>query len=113
LKLLRANAVLLIIDTALDIMKSFFRMPEENLLKLHVDNSQGVKGYLPFKFPDGSWRRASYSLGKDYTNPEQHFVNVAPPGTVSVNQWPDDDMPEFRRIIYEYCQFETIRSASN
>ncbi|KAH8658227.1 hypothetical protein BX600DRAFT_514734 [Xylariales sp. PMI_506] len=91
-------------DAALDIMKTFFRMPQEDLLKLHVDNSQGVKGYLPFKFHDGSNRRASYSLGRDYTNPEQHFVQVAPPGTVPLNQWPDDTLPEFRKTIYEYYQ---------
>ncbi|KAI1370067.1 hypothetical protein F4677DRAFT_451767 [Hypoxylon crocopeplum] len=90
-------------DAGLEIVKALFRLPSEELLKLHVDNSQGVKGYLPFKFQDGSNRRASYSLGRDYTNPEQHFVTVAPPGTVSVNQWPKA-LPEFRKVIYEYYQ---------
>lgn len=81
-------------------------MPKEDLLKLHVDNSQGLKGYLPFTFSDGSDCRASFSLGRDYTNPEQQFVNVARPGALSLNQWPDDDLPEFRKLIYEYCRFE-------
>ncbi|KAH8900423.1 Clavaminate synthase-like protein [Thozetella sp. PMI_491] len=89
-------------DEALEAVKTFFRMSQEELLKLHVDNSQMVKGYLPFKFKDGSSRRASYSLGRDYTNPEQHFVNVAPSGTMPVNQFPDQSMPEFRKVIYEY-----------
>ncbi|CAK7235701.1 hypothetical protein SCUCBS95973_009356 [Sporothrix curviconia] len=31
----------------------FFRLPQDELLQLHVDNSQGVKGYLPFTFRDG------------------------------------------------------------
>jgi isopenicillin N synthase-like dioxygenase len=88
-------------------MKSLFRMPKEKLLKLHVDNSQGVKGYLPFKFQDGNDSRAAYSLGRDYTNPEQHFVATAPPGTVSINQWPDEDLPEFRKIIYDYCEYHS------
>lgn len=79
-------------------------------LKLHVDRSQGIKGYLPFKFKDGSSRRASYSLGRDYTNPEQHFVKVAPEGTVSINQWPDDSLPEFRKIIYEYCEHNLVEN---
>lgn len=91
------------IDRALETLKEFFRRPQKELLKLHVDNSQGVKGYLSYQFEDGSIRRASYSLGRDYTNPEQHFVNVAAPGTMPINQWPDEDMPEFRRVIYEYC----------
>jgi isopenicillin N synthase-like dioxygenase len=91
-------------DAALEVMKTFFRMPEEDLLKLHVDNSQGVKGYLPFKFQDGSNRRASFGMGRDYTNPEQQFVKVAPPGTLSLNQWPDEKLPEFRKLTYEYCR---------
>lgn len=78
-------------------------------MALHVDNSQGVKGYLPFKFDDGSKRRASYSIGTDYTNPEQHFVKVAPQGTVPVNQWPDGVLPEFRKVIYEYCGYSSAR----
>ncbi|KAL3459106.1 Clavaminate synthase-like protein [Aspergillus heterothallicus] len=91
-------------DAALKIVKAFFRLPQEELLKLHVDNSQGVKGYLPFKFKDGSNRRASYSMGRDYTNPEQHFVAIAPPGTVPLNQWPDESLPDFRKVLYEYYQ---------
>lgn len=77
-------------------------------MKLHVDNSQGVKGYLPFTFSNGSDSRAAYSIGRDYTNPEQHFINVAPPGTVSLNQFPDDVFPEFRKTVYEYCPSMTF-----
>ncbi|KIW00360.1 uncharacterized protein PV09_08073 [Verruconis gallopava] len=91
-------------DAALEMMKRLFSLPEEKLLKIHVDKSQGVKGYLPFQFEDGSKRRAAFSMGRDYTNPEQHFVAVAPGGTVTINQWPEDDLPEFRRIIYDYYQ---------
>lgn len=91
------------IDAAMEMIKTFFRLPQDELLKLHVDNSQGVKGYLPFAFRDGRRCRASYSLGRDYTNPEQHFVKEAPPGTVALNQWPDASLPAFRKVIYEYC----------
>ncbi|CAK7235928.1 hypothetical protein SEUCBS140593_009447 [Sporothrix eucalyptigena] len=91
-------------EAAMEIIKTFFRLPQEELLKLHVDNSQGVKGYLPFAFRDGRRCRASYSLGRDYTNPEQHFVQKASEGTVPLNQWPDEVLPEFRTIIYEYYQ---------
>ncbi|KAL4900110.1 hypothetical protein BDW74DRAFT_183065 [Aspergillus multicolor] len=87
---------------AMHIVKALFRLPEEELLKIHVDNSQGVRGYLPFKFSDGSNRRASFSTGRDYTNPEQHFVAVAPPGTVSINQWPGEALRAFRESIYEF-----------
>ena len=88
----------------MDIIKTFFRLPQEELLKIHVDNSQGVKGYLPFSFRDGRRCRASYSFGRDYTNPEQHFVKKAPEGTVTVNQWPEDALPAFRTVLYEYYQ---------
>ncbi|CAK7224803.1 hypothetical protein SBRCBS47491_005677 [Sporothrix bragantina] len=91
-------------DAAMDMVKSFFRLPQEDLLKLHVDNSQGVKGYLPFAFRDGRRCRASYSFGRDYTNPEQHFVQKAPDGTVGLNQWPDETLPAFRTVLYEYYQ---------
>lgn len=74
-------------------------------LKIHVDNSQCVKGYLPFTFEDGTSSRASFSFGRDYTNPEQHFVKQAAPGTMSVNQWPEGALPEFRNVMYEYCEY--------
>jgi len=49
-------------------------------------------------------------MGNDYTNPEQHFVKVAPPRSVPINQWPDEALPEFRKAIYEYY-YEVLRFA--
>ena len=86
-------------------MKQLFALPEEKLMKRHVDNSQGLKGYLPFHDADGSKRRAAFSMGRDYTNPEQHFIATAPESEVPINQWPETDLPRFRQTIYKYCEY--------
>jgi hypothetical protein len=52
----------------------------------------------------GTAQRESFGMGNDYTEKEQHHVNVAPSGSLSLNQWPDDVMPEFRKVLYEYCK---------
>lgn len=83
-------------------------------MKYHVNNSSAFKGFNPVN-PDekragfGS-ARETFSLGRDYTDPEQHSIKVAPPGTVSLNQWPDEDFPEFRRDIYAYCMNNVMKS---
>ncbi|KAL6249916.1 hypothetical protein RBB50_002217 [Rhinocladiella similis] len=93
-------------DAAFAALAKFFALPEDVKMKYHVNNSSAFKGFNPVN-PDekragfGS-ARETFSLGRDYTDPEQHSIKVAPPGTVSLNQWPDEDFPEFRRDIYAY-----------
>jgi hypothetical protein len=48
--------------------------------------------------------RDSFAVGCDFTDPGQHFIKVAPPGSVSQNQWPDEEVPEFRKVFYQYCE---------
>jgi hypothetical protein len=48
--------------------------------------------------------RDSFAVGCDFTDPGQHFIKVAPPGSVSQNQWPDEEVPRFRKVFYEYCE---------
>jgi hypothetical protein len=69
----------------------------------HVNNSPGAKGFDPM-IVGGAAQRESFGMGNDYTEPEQHYVSVAPPGTLSLNQWPDKTVPEFRKVLYEYCK---------
>jgi len=54
--------------------------------------------------------RDSFAIGTDFSDPEQHVTRVAPPGSVSLNQWPDDTLPEFRRVVYKYCKSEFKQS---
>lgn len=103
-----SNAVGRHVDAALEMERKLFALPQEKLLKLHVDKSQGLKGYLPFQFQNGSRSRGAFSMGRDYTNPEQHFVATAPSDTMTINQWPEDDLPEFRTVIYDYCKASTF-----
>lgn len=73
-------------------------------LKYHVDNSPAVKGFHPFdKEKANASCRESFGFGNDYTEPEQQITKVALPGTLHLNQWPDETMPELRKALYDYC----------
>ena len=83
-------------------------------MKYHVNNSPAVKGFLPVnpneKRAGFGSARETFSMGNDYTDPEQHAIKVAPPGTVPLNQWPDEELPEFRKEIYAYCMYCSMKS---
>jgi isopenicillin N synthase-like dioxygenase len=49
--------------------------------------------------------RDSFAVGSDFTDSGQHFIRQARPGSVSQNQWPDEEVPEFRKVFYQYCEF--------
>ncbi|KIW68115.1 hypothetical protein PV04_04082 [Phialophora macrospora] len=93
-------------DAAFDTLAKFFALPEDVKMKYHVNNSPAAKGFTPVnpadKRPGFGGARESFGMGNDYTNPEQHGIEVALPGTVPLNQWPDDELPEFRKNIYSY-----------
>jgi isopenicillin N synthase-like dioxygenase len=72
-------------------------------VKYHVDKSPAAKGFEPMEV-DGGAQRESFGMGNDYTEPEQHAVKVAPAGSFHLNQWPDKVVPEFRKVLYEYCK---------
>lgn len=77
-------------------------------MKYHVNNSPAAKGFTPVnpadKRPGFGAARESFGMGNDYTNPEQHAIKVAPPDAVPLNQWPDNELPEFRQNVYSYCR---------
>ncbi|RDW84679.1 hypothetical protein BP6252_02269 [Coleophoma cylindrospora] len=90
-------------DKAFEAIKKFFDQSDEEKLKYHVDKSPAVKGFHPFdKEKVDASRRESFGFGNDYTEPEQHVTQVAPLGTVQLNQWPDETIPELRKVMYEY-----------
>lgn len=92
-----------IMDEAFSIIKRFFDKAEEEKMKLHIDRSPAAKGYQPLSAPSAAYNvRESFGMGNDYLDPEQHFVETAPEGSVQLNQWPDEDLPEFRSTVYQY-----------
>ncbi|EXJ80551.1 hypothetical protein A1O1_08697 [Capronia coronata CBS 617.96] len=95
-------------DEAFDALKSFFALPDEVKMKYHVNNSPAAKGFTPCnpsdKRPGFAGARETFGMGNDYTDPEQHAIKTAPPGTVPLNQWPDEELPEFRKKLYSYFQ---------
>lgn len=113
------------IDEAFSIIKRFFDKAEDEKvsspspslprfahlafpaqMKLHIDRSPAAKGYQPLSAPSAAYNvRESFGMGNDYLDPEQHFVKTAPEGSVQLNQWPDEDLPEFRSTVYQYCEF--------
>jgi isopenicillin N synthase-like dioxygenase len=78
-------------------------------MKYHVDQSPAAKGFTPSDPTEkrkgfGAFRE-TFSMGNDYTNPEQHIIKFAPSNTVPLNLWPDKELPEFRESLYRYCEF--------
>jgi isopenicillin N synthase-like dioxygenase len=93
------------IDRAFEAIEKFFQQPDEVKLQIDCNKSNAAKGYQPRQQvgPNGVLRE-SYSMGNDYTEPEQQHISVAPEGSVTLNQWPEETVPEFRKAIYEYCE---------
>jgi isopenicillin N synthase-like dioxygenase len=93
-------------DAAFHALARFFALPEDTKMKYHVNNSPAAKGYTPVnpndKRPGFGGARETFGMGNDYTNVEQHAIKVAPPGAVPLNQWPDEELPEFRQSVYSY-----------
>ncbi|KIW35453.1 uncharacterized protein PV07_02149 [Cladophialophora immunda] len=93
-------------DAAFDALAKFFALPHDVKMKYHVNNSPAAKGFTPVNPADKrkgfGGAREAFGMGNDYTNPEQHAIKVAPAGTVPLNQWPDDELPEFRQNVYSY-----------
>ncbi|RMZ85554.1 hypothetical protein DV737_g577, partial [Chaetothyriales sp. CBS 132003] len=93
-------------DAAFDALSKFFALPQDVKMKYHVNNSPAAKGFTPVNLADKrkgfGATRESFGMGNDYTNPEQHAIKVAPAGTVPLNQWPDEELPEFRQNVYSY-----------
>lgn len=56
--------------------------------------------------------RDSFAIGSDFTDPEQQVTKVASLGSVPLNQWPDDVLPEFREVVYKYCKSLVSREIS-
>ena len=68
-------------------------------------NSPCFKGYMPSKTQEKSAPdRDSFAVGSDFSDPEQQFIKTAPAGSVHLNQWPDEELPEFRKVFYDYCK---------
>ncbi|KAL6242317.1 hypothetical protein RBB50_010865 [Rhinocladiella similis] len=92
------------IDCAFEVLESFFTQPEEIKQQIDCNRSNEAKGWQPQQTvgPNGVLRE-SYSMGNDYTELEQHHINIAPQGSVPLNQWPSEDsIPGFRKAIYDY-----------
>ncbi|KUJ16331.1 Clavaminate synthase-like protein [Mollisia scopiformis] len=91
------------IDTIFDVIARFFQQPEEDKLQIECTKSNAAKGFMPAQQtgPHGVVRE-SFSMGNDYTEPEQKEISTAKEGAVSLNQWPDETLPEFRKAIYAY-----------
>ncbi|KAK5220812.1 hypothetical protein LTR47_011122 [Exophiala xenobiotica] len=92
------------IDRAFDVIEKFFSQPEEIKQLIDCNKSNEAKGWQPQQTvgPNGVLRE-SYSMGNDYTDPEQRHISTAPQGSIPLNQWPDDKtIPEFRKAIYDY-----------
>ncbi len=94
-----------IIDRAFDVIEKFFGQPDEIKQLIDCNKSNEAKGWQPRQTvgPNGVLRE-SYSMGNDYSDPEQHHISTAPDGSIPLNQWPDDTLPEFRKAIYDYCK---------
>lgn len=98
------------IDCAFEVLESFFTQPEEIKQQIDCNRSNEAKGWQPQQTvgPNGVLRE-SYSMGNDYTELEQHHINIAPQGSVPLNQWPSEDsIPGFRKAIYDYCKHTNI-----
>ncbi|KAK5272153.1 hypothetical protein LTR96_001783 [Exophiala xenobiotica] len=92
------------IDRAFDVIEKFFSQPEEIKQLIDCNKSNEAKGWQPQQTvgPNGVLRE-SYSMGNDYTDPEQRHISTAPQGSIPLNQWPDDKtISEFRKAIYDY-----------
>ncbi|CAK7223966.1 hypothetical protein SBRCBS47491_005387 [Sporothrix bragantina] len=96
----------------LDIMKTFFTLPTEEKVKIHINHSPEIKGYeCLFETKLDTHRRGdlkeALNFGDDPTEPEQN----CPPGfdlsyypgngTVPINQWSVKPV-SFRRVLYDY-----------
>ncbi|KAK4703700.1 hypothetical protein P7C70_g2520, partial [Phenoliferia sp. Uapishka_3] len=91
-----------IMDDAFKVIHRFFSLPESYAqMKLHTDRSPAAKGYTPVLGTTAYNIRESFGIGNDYTEREQQHVQVAPAGSVSLNQWPEGH-PEFRKTLYKY-----------
>lgn len=99
------------IDQAFAVVDQFFSQPDEAKLQIDCTKSRSAKGYQPRQTvgPNGVVRD-SFAMGNDFTDPEQQHISVAPEGSLPLNLWPDATLPEFRRAVYEYCEFQTQHS---
>ena len=102
------------IDRAFEVIEKFFRQPDEVKLQIDYLKSNAAKGYLPRQAvgPHGVLRE-TFSMGNDYTEPEQQNISVTPEDAVSLNQWPDKTIPEFRQAMYDYCKQSSSSSSSS
>ncbi|CZS96949.1 uncharacterized protein RAG0_06067 [Rhynchosporium agropyri] len=91
-----------LMDESFAVIEKFFALPLE-IKKYIFTNSPCFKGYMPSKALEKSAPdRETFSVGSDFSEPEQHFIKKAAPGSVALNQWPDDELPEFKKVFYEY-----------
>lgn len=82
---------------------------KEKKNKYNMNQSPSFKGYMPSKtIEKNAPDRDTFLAGSDYTDPGQHFIKAAPPGSVSQNQWPDEELPELRSVFYQYCKLSLI-----
>jgi hypothetical protein len=71
-------------------------------MRIHNHRSRAAKGYIYAKRDDGFLFRDSFTMGRDYTDPEQWHISQAPEGSQSLNQWTDEKLPAFREVMYRY-----------
>ncbi|KAG4426112.1 hypothetical protein IFR04_000819 [Cadophora malorum] len=92
-----------LMDKSFAVIKKFFDLPLETKKKYMFTNSPCFKGYMPSKTQEKSAPdRDSFAVGSDFSDPEQQFIKTAPAGSVHLNQWPDEELPEFRKVFYDY-----------
>lgn len=87
-----------LIDSAYDVFKRFFALPDAVKRKYHVPGSGGARGYTPFmvetakdsRYPD---LKEFWHVGREIA-PDSHYAADMPP-----NQWPTE-IPEIRDVGY-------------
>ncbi|KAI5479562.1 UDP-galactose transporter [Pseudohyphozyma bogoriensis] len=91
-------------DDLMEQIELFFHQPVEVKQQQHVDHSPAARGWAPRARPDGKpgFIRETYDIGPDYLDVEQAHFKAAAPGTVPLNQFPDETLPAFRKCFYTY-----------
>jgi len=90
------------IDTAYDVFKRFFALPDEVKRKYNVPGSGGARGYTPFGVETAKDSKhfdlkEFWHVGREIPR-DSKYADVMPP-----NLWPEE-IPEFREIAYGLYQ---------
>jgi hypothetical protein len=67
-------------------------------MKIHHGNSIAAK-----EFDNRSPLHESFGMDTDFTEPEQSYRGVEVKRNLSFIQWPDNVLPEFRKVLCECC----------